>query len=136
MSTFRCRIVTPADSVLDEPATYATFQAHDGQRGVMRGASAFLTKLGVGVCRIETSQGAQAYAIDGGFAQMQGDTLVLLADSAVSSGAVDAATAERELTTANERARETPAQPSTQQQRLDIERAQARARARVAISRR
>lgn len=136
MSTFRCRIVTPADSVLDEAATYATFQAHDGQRGVMRGASAFLTKLGVGVCRIETPQGARTYAIDGGFAQMQDDTLVLLADSAVSSDSVDAAAAERDLAAANERARETPAQPSTQEKRLDIERAQARARARVAISRR
>ena len=136
MSTFRCRIVTPADSVLDEPATYASFQAHDGQRGVMRGASAFLTKLGVGVCRIETAQGARTYAIDGGFAQMQGDTLVLLADSAVSSDSVDAAAAERDLAAANERARETPSQPSTSEQRLDIERAQARARARVAISRR
>lgn len=136
MATFRCRIVTPADSVLDEPATYATFQAHDGQRGVMRGASAFLTKLGAGVCRIETSQGARTYAIDGGFAQMQGDTLVLLADSAVAAGSVDAAAAERELAQANERARETPSQPSTQAQRLEIERAQARARARVAVSRR
>ncbi|MBU3727676.1 MAG: hypothetical protein FGM37_00280 [Phycisphaerales bacterium] len=136
MSTFRCRIVTPADSVLDEPATYASFQAHDGQRGVMRGAAAFLTKLGVGVCRIETSQGARTYAIDGGFAQMQDDTLVLLADSAISADAVDAAAAERELAASNERARETPAQPSTPEQRLDIERSQARARARVAISRR
>jgi F-type H+-transporting ATPase subunit epsilon len=136
MSTFRCRIVTPADSVLDEAATYATFQAHDGQRGVMRGASAFLTKLGVGVCRIDTAQGVRTYAVDGGFAQMQGDTLVLLADSAVSAESVDAAAAERDLTKANERARETPAQPSTPEQRLDIERAQARARARVAISRR
>ena len=136
MSTFRCRIVTPAESVLDEPATYATFQAHDGQRGVARGASAFLTKLGVGVCRIDTPQGARTYAVDGGFAQMQGETLVLLADSAVSAESVDAASAERDLAKANERARETPAQPSTQEQRLDIERAQARARARVAISRR
>lgn len=136
MSTFRCRIVTPADSVLDEAATYATFQAHDGQRGVVRGASAFLTKLGVGACRIDTPQGSREYAIDGGFAQMQGDTLVLLADSAVAAESIDAAAAERDLDAANERARATPAQPSTQEQRLDIERAQARARARVAISRR
>jgi F0F1-type ATP synthase epsilon subunit len=92
--------------------------------------------LGVGVCRIDTPQGVRTYAIDGGFAQMQGDTLVLLADSAVSSDSVDGSTAERDLAAANERARATPAQPSTQEQRLDIERAQARARARVAISRR
>lgn len=136
MSTFRCRIVTPADSVLDEAATYATFQAHDGQRGVVRGASAFLTKLGAGACRVDTPQGSRTYAIDGGFAQMQGDTLVLLADSAVAAESIDAAAAERDLAAANERARATPAQPSTQEQRLDIERAQARARARVAISRR
>lgn len=136
MSTFRCRIVTPADSVLDEPVSYATFQAHDGQRGVMRGASAFLAKLGAGVCRVDTGTGSRSFVIDGGFAQMHADTLVLLADSAAAAESVDPAAAERDLAKANERARDTPASPSTQEQRLDIERAQARARARVAISRR
>jgi len=47
--SFTCAIVTPSDAVLDTAATYASFEAWDGQQGVATGASAFLTKLGTGV---------------------------------------------------------------------------------------
>jgi hypothetical protein len=38
--SFSCAIVTPSDAVLDTPATYASFEAWDGQQGVAGGASA------------------------------------------------------------------------------------------------
>ena len=36
--SFTCAIVTPSDAVLDTPATYASFEAWDGQQGVSSGA--------------------------------------------------------------------------------------------------
>ena len=83
MATFRCTIVTPSDSLLDEQVTYATFQAWDGQKGVAPGASAFLAKLGTGAARLDLASGqSRWFVIDGGFAQMQGDALTLLVDGA------------------------------------------------------
>ena len=60
--SFTCAIVTPSDAVLDTPATYASFEAWDGQQGVATGASAFLTKLGTGIvtCRPRAARSASS----------------------------------------------------------------------------
>ena len=89
MTTFHCRIVTPADSVLDTEVTYVSFQSFDGQQGVMRGASPFLAKLGGGVCRVDTTTGTTQYVLNGGFAQMNHNTLILLADGAELASSID-----------------------------------------------
>ncbi len=44
-ATFRCTIVTPSESLLDEEVTYVNLPAWDGQTGVMAATSPFLTKL-------------------------------------------------------------------------------------------
>jgi F-type H+-transporting ATPase subunit epsilon len=134
MPTLHCRIVTPAASLLDTEASYVSFQSYDGQQGVMVGASAFLSPLGCGECRVETASGTHRFVIAGGFAQMNQDSLVLLADGAEPFGAIKAEDAARELAEANARATATPTTPSTLAQREEIERAQNRARARLAAA--
>jgi F-type H+-transporting ATPase subunit epsilon len=135
MATFRCTIVTPSDSLLDEQVSYATFQAWDGQKGVVRGASAFLAKLGTGAARLDLANGqSRWFVIDGGFAQMQGDSLTLLVDGAEDAGTIDAGKAQSELVEANARVGATNQQPLTLEQREQIERAQRRAAVRVALA--
>ncbi len=134
MATLNCRIVTPSAAVLDEQATYVTFQAFDGQQGVMAGASPFLSKLGCGTCRIDTANGSSTFVVSGGFAQMNADRLVLLADSAESIDLINHEDAMKQLREANAAASEVPAQSSTLARREEIERAQALARARTAAS--
>ncbi|MEY4832146.1 MAG: synthase subunit epsilon [Planctomycetota bacterium] len=135
MATFRCTIVTPSDSLLDEQVTYATFQAWDGQKGVAPGASAFLAKLGTGAARLDLASGqSRWFVIDGGFAQMQGDALTLLVDGAEDAGGIDAGKAQTELVEANARANATNPNPLTLEQREQIERAQRRAAVRVALA--
>ena len=48
MSQFRCQIVTPAESYLDEMVNYVSFPAWDGQVGVMPSTSPFLIEIGTG----------------------------------------------------------------------------------------
>ncbi|MFM7134853.1 MAG: F0F1 ATP synthase subunit epsilon [Planctomycetota bacterium] len=98
----RCNVVTPTESVLDTEATYVEFPAWDGQKGVATGAAPFLVRLGEGRLRIEKSSGgADVFLLDGGFAQMNGGTLTILADGATPIAALNAAQAESELTAAN-----------------------------------
>jgi len=99
-NTFRCTIVTPAESLYEGSVTYANFPAWDGQQGMMAGQSPLLTRLGVGSLRLDLPEGGNAwFFLDGGFAQVQGDSLTLLTEGAVSgddlsSGDVDAELAE------------------------------------------
>lgn len=132
-NTFRCSVVTPGSVALTEDATYVSFQAFDGQKGVMPGASPFLTRLGTGLFTLNGSKGTTTLVVDGGFAQMQGDALTLLADSAVPADGIDARKAADELQQANAKA--LSGAGTTQAARDAAERAQAVAHAKVAASR-
>lgn len=136
MTMFQCKIVTPADSVLDEEAKYVTFQAFDGQRGVMRGASPFLAKLGGGQCRIDTASGTKRYVLNGGFAQMNANTLVLLADGAEDADSIKLEEATKRVSDADAKVTAQNDKPLTLAQREKIESEQSLARARVAAVRR
>ena len=132
-TTFRCSVVTPGSVALTEDATYVSFPAFDGQKGVMPGASPFLTRLGTGLLTLNGAKGSTMLVVDGGFAQMQGDALTLLADSAVAADTIDAKKATDELQQANAKA--VAGAGTTQAARDAAERAQALAHAKVAATR-
>ena len=125
-----CTVVTPNAISLEEKATYVSFEAWDGQVGVMPGASPFLTRLGTGVLTVTSETGSiKQILTDGGFAQMQGENLTLLADSTVDISSIDVKQAEALLLQANQKAVEPGA--TTPAARESIERAQRVAQAKV-----
>lgn len=132
MSQFRCQIVTPSESVLDESVSYVNFPAWDGQVGVMKGTSPFLTEVGAGSLRIDFGSGSRLYLLDGGFAQMQDDVLTLLADGVIPADHLVLSDAQEELGAANSAATE-PGHTS-RSDRKALEHAQARANAKVALA--
>lgn len=128
--TFRCSIVTPEAQVLDDQVLYASFQAWDGQQGVMPGQSPLLTKLGSGPLRLDFPEGGSRwYLLDGGFAQIQDGSLALLTEGAVAAEHINLQQAEAELAEANARVT-TPGAD-----RAAVERQQQRALAKIALAR-
>jgi F-type H+-transporting ATPase subunit epsilon len=106
-STFRCRVVTPSASLVDERVLYASVPAWDGLMGVLPGRAALLARLGLGELRLDfpdTAQakgGSRSYFIDGGFVRMTGDELTVIAEKATAVEELNAADAESELRAAN-----------------------------------
>jgi len=125
-----CTVVTPNAISLEEKATYVSFEAWDGQVGVMPETSPFLTRLGTGVLTLTSETGSiKQILTDGGFAQMQGNNLTLLADNTVDISSIDAKQAEALLLQANQKAVEPGA--TSPADRASIERAQRVAQAKV-----
>ena len=132
MAALRCTVVTPTESVLESEATYVELPAWDGQKGVATGAAPFLVKLGQGRLRVEKSSGvSEIYLLAGGFAQMNGGVLTVLADSAVAATSINAADAEKELIAANADS----GKRGTLEARDEVERRQRLAYARVDLAR-
>lgn len=128
----RCNIVTPTESVLESEASYIEFPAWDGQNGVAPGAAPFLVKLGAGRLRVDRpGSGAEVFLLNGGFAQMNGGTLTILADTVTPAGELALADSERELAAANADA----GKLGTLETRGAAERRQRVAYARVALAR-
>ncbi|MDA0802223.1 MAG: hypothetical protein O2819_00490 [Planctomycetota bacterium] len=134
MATLRCTIVSPDAELFSDAVNYASFQAWDGQRGVIAGTSPFLAKLIPGVTRIDTVSGSRFFAIDGGFAQMQGDELTLLVDKATAAEDISLTEAQAALVVANAKVTAPTDRASTLTEREAIEAAQQIARTRVALS--
>jgi len=81
--TFQCSLVTPQRQELEGEATYANLPAHDGQLGVMADHAPMLVKLGSGPMRLDMAEGsARRFALDGGFAQMRQNKLILITERA------------------------------------------------------
>jgi F-type H+-transporting ATPase subunit epsilon len=107
--SFRCRLVTPTASLLDEQVTYASIPAWDGLFGVMPGRAPLLARLGSGPLTLnfpDSSKGAggeRSYVVDGGFVRMEGSQLTVLAERAVAVETITTTEVEGELQKINAR---------------------------------
>jgi len=99
--TFQCTVVTPTAALMDEPVTYASVPAWDGLFGVLPGRAPILARLGIGELRLDTggAQASRSFFIEGGFVQMAGDKLTVLAERATPSDKLNVAEAEAQLKT-------------------------------------
>lgn len=137
--TFRCRLVTPTESLLDEQVAYASIPAWDGLFGVLPGRAPIVARLGLGELSVRFSEGGGAggtrsYLVDGGFVQMAGDTLTILAERATPTEALAEADAQAELEAASRR--QIPADVADRQMELErINREKRRAALAVRLAR-
>ena len=95
--TFQCSVITPERVVLDTPATFVAFPAHDGEVGILPHRAPLVYKLGIGPLRIKTTEDTQVYYIDGGFAQMVNNRLAILTEQARKVTEIQPAAAEKAL---------------------------------------
>ncbi len=136
--TFRCRVVTPAQSLLDEPVEYANVPMWDGLMGFQHGRAPLVGKLGLGelTLRFPASthgSGDRVFFIDGGFVQMSEGELIILAESAQSAETIAESDAQSELDAA-EKAQMDPDAPDKADEADRIRRARDRARVRLRIA--
>lgn len=99
-NTFRCRLVTPAASLLDSEVTYASIPAWDGLMGFLPGRAPILARLGTGELTLDVAgagSGGRKFFVDGGFVQMNGQTLTILAERAMAAEAINASETQAEL---------------------------------------
>jgi F-type H+-transporting ATPase subunit epsilon len=106
--TFSCSIVTPQEALFDGEVSYVTFPSWDGQYGMLPGMAPLLSKLAIGMMRVDLTDGATRYfAIEGGFAHVHDNTLTLLTEGAQDGAEIDielarAAVAEAEARVVSE----------------------------------
>jgi F-type H+-transporting ATPase subunit epsilon len=80
---FRCVIVTPEEQTFEADVTQAVVPAFDGQLGILSNHAPVLAKLGVGPMRVDLAGGgSRHFLIDGGVAQMKGNSLSIVTDDA------------------------------------------------------
>lgn len=88
---FQCTVITPERQVFDAPVAFVALPAHDGEIGLLPNRAPLVCKLGVGILRMETREGRlKRMFVDGGFAQMLDNRLVVLTQQAHRPEEIDA----------------------------------------------
>ena len=126
--TFQCSVITPERVVLDTPATFVAFPAHDGEVGIMAHRAPLVYKLGIGTLRVETPGETHVYFVDGGFAQMVNNRLAILTEQAKKAAEIQPAFAEKALADA----RAMPSKDSKSQEAKDLAMRRAKTQLRLA----
>ncbi len=98
----RCVVVTPERALVDVPADFVALPMYDGELGILPGRAPLIGRLGFGELRIR--QGAQTghYYVDGGFVQVQGNTVTVLTSRALKAEEVRPADAQAALQAAQQ----------------------------------
>ncbi len=96
----RCIVITPEETVLDTEADFVALPLFDGELGVGKGHSPLIGRLGYGELRLRQGATTSRYYIDGGFVQVNDNSVSVLTNRAVPAGAVDQVAAAEQLATA------------------------------------
>ncbi len=137
--TVKCQVVTPSESLIDEEVTYASVPGWDGLFGVMHGGSPLVARLGVGELRLDfpdtpdAKGGSRSYYIDGGFAKMSDEGLIILAENAIPVESLAETDAEAELAEAMARQADISSPDAAEQaDKIALDRTRARTKLRLA----
>ena len=90
-------VVTPETTIVDEPVKELRFPLFDGQAGVLPGRAPLVGRLGAGELKLTAASGERSYFVDGGFVQINGETVTLLTSRCMPSSDIDVDTAQTEL---------------------------------------
>jgi F-type H+-transporting ATPase subunit epsilon len=95
--TFQLEVATPERLLVDEQVTQAELPGKNGYLGVLPGHAPLLSALGAGVLTYSAGEGQRVLAIDGGFVEVLGDHVRVLAEHAEYARDIKLETARHEL---------------------------------------
>jgi len=98
-------VVTPERQLLRESVVEVTMPGLDGQLGILPGHAPLMTELGIGELAYRTSASSQpvVLAVISGFAEVLGDRVTILAETAERAEEIDLARAEEAKARAEKR---------------------------------
>jgi F-type H+-transporting ATPase subunit epsilon len=124
--TFQLEVATPERLLVDEQVTEAELPGKNGYLGVLPGHAPLLSALGAGVLTYSTGGTPEVLAIDGGFVEVLGDHVRVLAEHAEYARDIQVDAARRELEEATAKQRNVRDTEESEALLRKIQKAQAR----------
>lgn len=127
--TFKLEIVTPERMVYSQNVTSVVVPGVEGYLGILADHAPLMSELKIGIIHIIDADGHEIdLATDGGFMQVNGNVVRILADTAERKEEIDIRRAEEALRRAEERLREHRADVDVMRAETSIARAMNRLR--------
>ena len=99
MAGLVCDIVTPAAKLYSNDAYMVVVPGVEGEMGFLQGHVPLVSVLADGVVRIQIENGGETkrFALQGGYVQLTGQKVIILADRALPAESIDADKARADL---------------------------------------
>ncbi|HLO09436.1 MAG TPA: F0F1 ATP synthase subunit epsilon [Desulfobacteria bacterium] len=105
-STIRLELVTPERLVLSEEVDEVVLPGYEGEFGVLPGHTQYLAVLNIGMLWYRKGSAKTRMALGGGFAEVNHDRVVVMADTAERGDEIDVERAQRARDRAEARLKE------------------------------
>jgi F-type H+-transporting ATPase subunit epsilon len=99
----QCIVVTPEQTLYDQPAKFVALTLFDGEIGIAPGHTPLIGRLGCGELRIRGEDHTDHYYVERGFVEVLGDVVTVLTPRAVPAAEIDTAVVEEQLYAAQSR---------------------------------
>ena len=124
------RVIAPDRTVFDSQVQEVVLPSSTGQLGILVNHAPLLTALDIGVMRVRIDSKWVAVYINGGFAEIENNELIILVNSAEKGSSIDQKLAQQDLEKATLRVGEA----ITNKEKLDATQAIRKAKARLQAS--
>jgi F-type H+-transporting ATPase subunit epsilon len=122
--TFQLEIVTPERAVVRDSATEAQIPGKNGYLGILPGHAPLITELAVGEINYRKPSGVVEHlAVAWGFAEVLGDKVTILAETAEKAEEIDVARAQKAEERAEQRLQSHDPETDFERARIALERA-------------
>ncbi len=125
-----CSVIAPEAEVFDDRVSMVVVPAHDGEIGILANRAPLVCRLGAGLLRVKTGAEEQSWFVDGGFAQVLNNRVIVLTQKAILPERIDRAAAQAQL----DQARRMKATDEVAARRKALTEASARAQLRIAVA--
>lgn len=124
MATFKLSVVAPDRTVVDQDVNHVLAHSFGGYMGVMSHHDPMIVALRPGLFQYtDTSNIQHSVAVTGGFMEVSGDGVIVLADEAHKADEIDAKKAEARLEEARKTMRGEASSLTHDEARLEMDRA-------------
>jgi|SRR5690606_4859809 len=104
----KCIVVTPEATALETTARFVALPLFDGEVGIAPLHSPMIGRLGFGEMRVVARGEVERFYLDGGFVQVNDNTVTVLTNRAIPAESLDIDTATEQLSAALTRKANTP----------------------------
>lgn len=125
-SDLKLVVVTPEATVLDVAVEFVALPLYDGEIGIGRDHAPMIGRLGFGELRYRMGGESAKYYVDGGFVQVQDNTVSVLTNRSMGIDQLDATTAKAQLEEALTRSTSNPEEMAIRERLILQARAQMR----------
>jgi len=122
----QCTVVTPEQTLFDQPADFVALTLFDGEIGIAPGHAPMIGRLGCGEMRIHCDGQVNTYYIEGGFVEVLDDVVSILTQRATPAAEIDEAVVLEQLHSAIARPAKTLDALAVRAKAVDQSRAQLR----------